>query len=225
MRAEFAKSGIHASFSDACLVPLTNVDEFLQSEGVTLGAFGKRLTRGEVGCYISHRRLWKALLQSDFDAFVIMEDDMRLLPGFRETVESVMRLGGSVDLVRLGPLRPHERSYSYRALCGGRSVYWTKRTALGMGCYSITREAAIAFLEATKTFKGPIDYDVDRCWSHGKKVQMVYPVVAEIMDLQSTIDGRVDDRDRHIGFRERWDRRLSKHLYRLTVTLQRLRNK
>lgn len=54
-------------------------------------------------------------------------------------------------------------------------------------------------------------------------MQLVYPVAAEIMDLPTTIAGRIDDKDRTIGFRERWYRRYTKHKYRFTVSQQRRR--
>ncbi|WP_322013571.1 glycosyltransferase family 25 protein [Paraburkholderia sp. J12] len=222
MMDQFHKAGIEAEFFDGILIPEGNPRAAAEAEGVSLGKFARSLTRGELGCYFSHRRLWRALVESNCDAFVIMEDDMVLEDGFRETVETVLSGKWDFDLVRLGPLRPHERSYMHVDLGIGRRVYWTKRTALGMGCYTITKEAARAMLHATSTIVGPVDYDVDRCWVHSRKVQLVYPVAARIMNLPTTIEGRVDDRDRTIGFHEKWWRRYTKHRYRLSVTMQRL---
>jgi glycosyl transferase, family 25 len=223
MSEQFSKANIEAHFFDGVLIPEGDPRGAAKAEGVSLGKFARSLTRGELGCYFSHRRLWQALVDSNDDAYVIMEDDMVLEDGFRRTTETVLSGAWDFDLVRLGPLRPHERSYMDVELGDGRSVYWTKRTALGMGCYTITKEAARALLRATQTIVGPVDYDVDRCWVHSRKVQLVYPVAARIMDLPTTIEGRIDDRDRNIGIHETWWRRYTKHRYRISVTLQRLR--
>ena len=104
-------------------------------------------------------------------------------------------------------------------------VYWTKSTAWGTGSYMITKDAARALLKSTGTPWGAVDADIDRIWRHWKKVQMVYPVAARPMDLPSLIGDRVDDCDRHIGFHERWWRRGTRHLYRFTVLLQRIRSR
>ena len=225
MTDQFRKANIEVAFFDGVLVTGSDSDQIAATEGVTLGKFAKRLTLGELGCYFSHRRLWQALIDSDDEAYVIFEDDMFLEPGFKDITESLMSRYKQFDVVRLGPLTPRMRTHTYASLGEGRSVYWTKCTALGMGCYTITKDAAHALLKSTETFWGPIDFDIDRCWTHGKKVQLVYPVAATIMGLPSTIGHREEDRDRHIGFHERWWRRGTRHLYRLTVLLQRIRSR
>ena len=65
MAAEFEKADIDVSFFNAVVVPNTNNDAIAKAEGVKLGRYARRLTRGELGCYFSHRRLWEQLLQSD----------------------------------------------------------------------------------------------------------------------------------------------------------------
>ena len=221
---QFKKADIQVTFFDGVLVSGSNHDRIAADEGVRLGKFAKRLTLGELGCYFSHRRLWQSLIDSDDEAYVIFEDDMILEPGFRETVEALMQSGRGFDVVRLAPLSPRMRRHEYVDLGNGYVVYWTKGTALGTGCYTITKDAARALLKATKTFWGPIDFDIDRCWTHWKKVQMVYPEAARAMDLPSTIGYRVEDKDRHIGFHERWWRRGTRHLYRFVVLLQRIKS-
>lgn len=163
MSVEFQRAGIEVSFFDAVMVEGTDLDSAAAREGVTLGVFARTLTRGELGCYFSHRRLWQQLLDSDDEAYVIFEDDMSLVPNFREIAEAVLMRDAGFDVVRLGPLRAHERSEVYKDLGNGHAVYWTKRTALGMGCYMVSREAASALLAATTRIAGPVDYDVDRC--------------------------------------------------------------
>lgn len=222
---QFKKADIEVTFFDGVLVGGSDSGRIAADEGVTLGKFAKRLTRGELGCYFSHRRLWQSLIDSDDEAYVIFEDDMILVPEFKNIVEALMQPDRGFDVVRLAPLTPRMRRHRFSDLGNGYVVYWTKGSALGTGCYTITKDAARALLRSTKTFWGPIDFDIDRCWTHWKKVQMVYPVPARVMDLPSTIGYRVEDKDRHIGFHERWWRRGTRHLYRLTVLFQRMRSR
>jgi glycosyl transferase family 25 len=220
---QFKKADIRVTFFDGVLVSGSDADRIAADEGVALGKFAKRLTLGELGCYFSHRRLWQQLIDSDDDAYVILEDDMILEAGFKVTVEALMRRGIEFDVVRLGPNVPRMRRHRYANLGDGRIVYWTKSTAWGTGAYTITKDAARALLQSTQTFWGAVDADIDRIWTHWKKVQMVYPVAARPMDLPSLIGDRVADSDRHISFHERWWRRGTRHLYRFIVLLQRLK--
>ena len=222
---QFKKADIHVRFFDGVLVSGTDRDQIAAKEGVTLAKFAHRLTMGELGCYFSHRRLWQALVDSDDEAYVIFEDDMLLEPGFKKTAEALMARDSGFDVVRLGPLVPRMRRHRYANLGDGRAVYWTKSTAWGMGSYMITKDAARALVQSTKTFWGAVDADIDRVWVHGKKVQMVYPVAARPMDIPSIIGVRLEDYERDFTFHERWWRRGTRHLYRFVVLLQRIKSR
>jgi GR25 family glycosyltransferase involved in LPS biosynthesis len=49
--------------------------------------FGNR--RGVIGCALSHYNLWKKLLESDFEYFIIMEDDFTIVKSFKEKIEQI----------------------------------------------------------------------------------------------------------------------------------------
>lgn len=49
--------------------------------------FGNR--RGVIGCALTHYNLWKKLLESDFEYFIIMEDDFTVIESFKEEIEKI----------------------------------------------------------------------------------------------------------------------------------------
>ena len=49
--------------------------------------FGNR--QGVIGCALSHYNLWKKLLESDFEYFIIMEDDFTIVESFKEEIEKI----------------------------------------------------------------------------------------------------------------------------------------
>jgi len=53
----------------------------LKTDSLVFDSFAKRKTLkiGEVGCFFSHYALWKALINSDVDSFLILEDDASLM--------------------------------------------------------------------------------------------------------------------------------------------------
>jgi hypothetical protein len=42
--------------------------------------------RGVIGCYLSHRRFWQMVVDRKMDYAVILEDDVKLVDGFKEKV-------------------------------------------------------------------------------------------------------------------------------------------
>jgi GR25 family glycosyltransferase involved in LPS biosynthesis len=49
--------------------------------------FGNR--RGVIGCALTHYNLWKKLLESDFEFFFIMEDDVTVVESFKGQIEKI----------------------------------------------------------------------------------------------------------------------------------------
>src|SRR6187402_784087 len=49
----------------------------------------KPLVDGEKGCYSSHLRAWQWLLDSPHVALVVLEDDVRITPGFNQAVQAL----------------------------------------------------------------------------------------------------------------------------------------
>ena len=48
-----------------------------------------RNRRGVIGCALTHYNLWKKLLQSEFEYFIIMEDDFTIVENFKEEIEKI----------------------------------------------------------------------------------------------------------------------------------------
>lgn len=65
-----------------------------------------QLTRGAVGCYLSHIRAWKSLVTSGKPLGYVFEDDAALSPGLgarvRDTVARLATLGIAWDMMLLG---------------------------------------------------------------------------------------------------------------------------
>ena len=62
--------------------------------------FGSRV--GVLGCALSHYNLWKSLLASNDDYYVILEDDVSVTPKFKEKFKSLNEAFRKVDYLFLG---------------------------------------------------------------------------------------------------------------------------
>lgn len=58
------------------------------------------------GCALSHMRLWKLGIERDLDAMLVLEDDARLAPNWREALDRAISGIDTWDLIQLGTIAP-----------------------------------------------------------------------------------------------------------------------
>ncbi|XP_029931190.1 procollagen galactosyltransferase 2-like [Myripristis murdjan] len=70
---------------------------------------GRVLTRGEIGCFLSHYNIWKQTVEQELQQVLVLEDDVRFEPRFRSrltaTMDDVKRTGLDWDLIYVGRKR------------------------------------------------------------------------------------------------------------------------
>lgn len=117
------------------------------------------LTRGEIGCALSHRKVWQALLASGESGWLVLKDDAVL-------AEDVPHwLGMLADLIRDGdvvPFVPTDRNpYLFRQqrLQAGRRLIYANQACIAATVYYVTPLAADRLLSASMPIWFPID-----CW-------------------------------------------------------------
>lgn len=133
------------------------------------------LTPGEIGCFLSHRRVWQSLLDGDLDAALIIEDDVDVdqsrLPEALSLATEVMTLG---DYVRL-PWRTHSDMGKTLAARGGYEI--TRPSHIGLGTLGqvVGREAARRLVKGSAVFDRPVDVFLQARWLHGVRVMALRP--------------------------------------------------
>ncbi|GIY68694.1 procollagen galactosyltransferase 1 [Caerostris extrusa] len=101
------------------------------------------LTRGEIGCFLSHFHVWKDMLEHQHRTALVLEDDLRFEPYFKKKIQAllkeVQKIGLLWDLIYLGRKRLSEEGEPPVAgapnLVHVNYSYWTL-------CYLITLEGA-----------------------------------------------------------------------------------
>src|SRR5215813_8278562 len=85
MQQQFDKLGLDVEFF-AAIQPASDLSDVSAYDAATrMRRYGRPMSRGEVGCFLSHREVWKQLVASDLHAMCVMEDDIQLLEGFEKT--------------------------------------------------------------------------------------------------------------------------------------------
>lgn len=134
----FDELGIQAEIMDAVDGKTLN-HTILKSMGVKLmtgyaDPYHKRpMTMGEIGCFLSHYQIWNKVIENDYESVMVLEDDVRFEPYFRQKVNYVLnelqKLNTEWDLVYLGRKRMQEQEEPLvegsRNLVHAGYSYWT----------------------------------------------------------------------------------------------------
>lgn len=150
---------------------------------------GRRVTDGEIGCYASHREVWKRAAELD-EPVVILEDDFELLGDFNKTLGVVTRLIDRVGFIRLQTdLRAKK--------CRGVDIDEFRLCRItkpphGLMCYGLSAQVARRFVAATRVLNAPVDIFTKKYWEHGQPMFVLtpYAVGPSRHHERTTIEGR-----------------------------------
>lgn len=177
------------------------------------------LSASEIGCFLSHRQAWQALVDSEFDAGFIVEDDIaidldRLRAGLRIAQPHCER----GTLVRF-PFRAGRDRGRTLECDGNVTVIADRHPGLGMQAQLMDRKAASALLQATRVFDRPVDTFVQAHWNHPIRILAVHP--SGISEIGEALGGSFIQM-RHKSLSERVHRNVARALYRIKLSLPRV---
>jgi glycosyl transferase family 25 len=122
------------------------------------------LRPGEIGCYGSHLAIMAKVVAAGRPGLV-MEDDLRLSPGFARLDALIAAAPADWGFLRLSNT-PKSPCRQVGATADGPIVeYW--RVPNNTGAYLVSPEGAARFLAAYARRLRPIDEDLRREWEHG----------------------------------------------------------
>ena len=189
METRLAKLGLDPVWIDA-------VDgrarwESLQST-LDLSAFerntGRKVMPGEIGAYHSHLGVWRALLDSDAEVALVLEDDVVFHDDFLEAVALALTEKARWDFLKLNKIRAKHPFLQTKI--GPYALNAYLGAATGLGAYLITRDLAARLLPVFLPITRPIDHELDRSHIHDFRHFGLEPFPSHVDDgNESTITG------------------------------------
>jgi glycosyl transferase family 25 len=206
IEAQLRSHGLQAEFlegTDGRAIPESELDSWRPPRP---SGYFVTLNPGEVGCYESHRRAGARILERGWPFALVLEDDIRLAPGFRNGLEVLAARApwAELDLLKLyGRLRgPRLRC----ALGPGLDLVGYRRPPVSCIATIWTRAGAEKLVAMRPPFRRPID--LKHWWERGLRWACVRPELVQIdseLDRVSTIGGRREfdfaSRLRRLGYR------------------------
>jgi glycosyl transferase family 25 len=146
------------------------------------------LSKGEIGCYLSHRKAWQKIVDMDVPFGVVVEDDIFIEELFEDALNAISNFSFNWDLIKLAPYKNKTRSVRIEKQISSQfKLVINSKTITGCAGYAISRSAAIKLLRTTYPFFRPVDTDLQHFWEHNIDIYALHPFVVK-QDLRYESD-------------------------------------
>ena len=151
---------------------------------------GYELTRGEIGCYLSHHNLWKRIAEGENEHALILEDDAVWDDDFAEVVGELLRCEWHWEAVLLSADKPRPIDAVLCSLPGGRKLVRYKRRAWTAAAYLLSRSGAAKLRDYGEKINAVVDCVYFEYWKNGVAFYCVHPPAAGQSGEETTLAGR-----------------------------------
>jgi len=128
----------------------------------------------EIGCFLSHRKAWQALVDSQAKYAFVAEDDVVLGPDFAAAQALAQAQVAPNQLIRF-PMQPRETADHMVTTQGDLSMFRPKVIGLTAALYLVGREAAQTLLTRSEQFDRPVDTWLQMRWVTGVDSLTLWP--------------------------------------------------
>jgi GR25 family glycosyltransferase involved in LPS biosynthesis len=185
---------IDGSKLDVSMIPLTELarSELTQLETTGFRTKHYQLTKGAIGCYLSHVKVWEHILKNSADSVLIFEDDAKVPPNLKRDInEKMHNVPKDWDIVLFGFICTKCMKYS---------EYSRVDRFMLTHCYLIRKQAIIKMMDTNSLF--PITQQIDWMMSEMSSILNIYTVNDKLVtpfesrtDIQAPLR---DKRDKNV---------------------------
>ena len=199
MQAQFKKLGLQVSFVDGVYFGVGDDYPEGYDRPLRLHLQGRDLSRGEIGCYLAHRKAWEVALERGDQYSCFLEDDLILEDNFLAVIKILLEKKLKWDIIRLCE-RPNEHfrrpsGWVVSQLDEKQSVKNYLKQPLGTQGYIVKNSALEDLLRFTSSYYDAIDNMINFEWEHGMRLFALSPgILSENLDLTTTISDRGKDK-------------------------------
>lgn len=151
-------------------------------------SYHKHMTSGEIGCYLSHVRVWQKIVDEQLDYAVVLEDDIILQDNIQQGLETIQYIEQPWDLIKLAEAPVKRRAVHQYPVSDFTLVTYNKvpsRTCAQV----VSLSGAIKLLAASKHISRPVDIELQYWWESKLNVFGLKPYIVKAnQDETSEID-------------------------------------
>lgn len=156
----------------------------------------RSMTRSEIACFLSHRKVWSLISQGVSPYGAVFEDDIYMSRNLLPLLADSNWIKPSMDFIKLDKATKKQVKLGPpEVIVNDLKVSKLLSKHMGCGGYIISKHCATDLLKKTETFDGPVDmtlFHTDRGLSTHLTLWQVNPAVCthnQFHDLQFLPDG------------------------------------
>jgi len=173
------------------------------------------LSSGEIGCFLSHRRLWQRMVDENRSQALIIEDDVDFEPTpFAQSLAFASEHAEPGDYVQF-QVRPLVDSARMVAHQGDLRLVWPQVTPLRTSAQLVTQEAAVRLLKVTRQFDRPIDSFLQMQWLTGVRMTAMAP--SNVREISQQIGGSMIGSGQPVALMNKLRREVLRPIYRYQI--------
>jgi glycosyl transferase family 25 len=141
-------------------------------------SYHKHMTRGELGCYLSHARAWQAIVDEQLDYAVILEDDILLQDHIQQGLEAITYIQQPWDVIKLAEA-PAKRNAVHQIPAGDFSLITYNKVPSRTCAQVVSLSGARKLLATSININRPIDIELQYWWESELSVFGLKPYVVK----------------------------------------------
>nr|WP_319947113.1 glycosyltransferase family 25 protein [uncultured Shimia sp.] len=133
------------------------------------------LLGGEIGCFLSHQASWQAIVDNNWPAALIAEDDLEIAPDALAPLLALLGRHEDPDVFIRIPPKDREPLTMVDDQEGDLKLFTPALIGLQTTFQLVGLETAKRLLAATKVLDRPVDTFLQMHWITGQKIQTILP--------------------------------------------------
>ena len=189
IRQRLAEHGLDVSFIDAVRgATLSEGEKSIFSTSGRQYWTDHILQDGAIGCSLSHFKAWQALLDSEQDCALVLEDDaVPVSDAITSCIEALVAMADRLDVVFLANRHRNRELIKGADMTQGYALSVLRYNSIGTESYFITRAGAQHLLNHPKRYVFEIDRLMHHWWHHDCQVLHLSPWLFEEDGRNSSI--------------------------------------
>ncbi|MDB4078798.1 glycosyltransferase family 25 protein [Amylibacter sp.] len=133
------------------------------------------VNKGEIGCFLSHREAWKAIVNEKLEAGFIIEDDCEIdIKKFEKSLKIALKLVKKLGYIQFQTREIPNNAYEINNI-DGVQILQPKTIPLRTSAQLISYDAALLLLEKSKNIDRPVDGFLQLFWLTGQNISCIHP--------------------------------------------------
>jgi glycosyl transferase family 25 len=151
--------------------------------------YRRPLGLGEIGCYMSHLKVWQAIVDRKISCAIILEDDIQLGEDFKLISGHLNTYSSDFDMVKLYAKKSNPKILTSTPITQKHHLCVLRKIPIATPAQLVSHAGAKKLISSCSKFGRPVDVDIQHWWEADLKIfttipSVVTPIVGGASDIE-----------------------------------------